>query len=259
MSESGLKRVVVLAEPETLFLPHCVARLAELHSLVAIIEVPPRPARLVLRRAWDAFGAAAVAAIAASEVGARIVDRISPHRYYSLRKVARRLGIPYERVSGLHEQDCIDAIGRYRPDVVFTQVSRRVRPELLERATLWNKHCSLLPGYAGVLPVFWALLDRQRELGVTVHVMDEEFDRGPILDQATIAADGHTFFSAYHALYDATPRLLDGALRGRTELPAERAIEPSYRSFPTPRDRAAFRRAGRRVGVPFRLHPRVAL
>jgi hypothetical protein len=261
MSATGLKRVVVLAEPESLFLPNSIAQLARLHPLTAIVEVPPPPLRVSVKRGWNAFGPVVMSLVVAAEAVARIVDRLSRNRYYSLRKVADRLGIPYERVSGLHAPDCVAAITRHRPDVVFAQVSRRVRPELLALAPFWNKHCSLLPGHAGVFPVFWTLLDEQAELGVTIHVMDEEFDRGPILQQARIPRDGQSFFGAYRALYDQVAPLLDRALRddAQTTWEPSPAIEPSYHSFPTPADRAEFRRKGRRFGFPFRLQPPVEI
>jgi folate-dependent phosphoribosylglycinamide formyltransferase PurN len=250
------KRVVVLAEPESLVLPNLVARLAQLHPLVAIIEIPPPPRRVMLKRAWDAFGLAGVSSLIASEAFARVVDRVSKRRFYSLRKVAHGLDIPYHRVSGLHAPDCTDAIQQFRPDVVFTQVSRRVGPELLSLATFWNKHCSLLPSYAGVFPVFWALLDEQEQLGVTIHEMDEGFDTGTVLQQAAVPATAQTFWSAYHALYDLAAPLVDRALRGdvlsASSPPWE--VEPSYRSFPGPAARGSFKAAGRRFGVPFRLH-----
>jgi folate-dependent phosphoribosylglycinamide formyltransferase PurN len=252
------KRVVVLAEPESLFLPHCVARLAQLHPLVAVIEAPTPPLKLGVRRAWTTFGPRTTAAVAAAEAAARLADRVSSNRFYSLRKVARRLGIPYEKVSDLHGADCAEAIARHRPDVVFTQVSRLVRPELLRQATFWNKHCALLPAYGGVFPVFWALLRGEDELGVTIHEMDEEFDRGPILQQASVSAAGHTFFSAYHALHDETPELLDRALRG--DVVGERPErDRSYFGFPTAADRRRFLARRNRFGRPFRLHPPVRL
>jgi len=250
-----VKRVLVLAEPESLFLPNCLARLADLHPIAAVIEVPPPRLRVSLRRSRNTFGPGGTAAIAAAEALARIVDRVSPGRYYSLRKLARDLGIPHERVSGLHEADCRAAIERHRPDVVLAQVSRLIRPELLETATFWNKHCALLPSYAGVFPVFWALLEGQRELGVTIHEMDEAFDRGRILQQAAIPAEGQTFFGAYHVLHDEAATLIARALRGDVlDAPIRADLEPSYRSFPTASDRAAFKRRGARFGSPFRLH-----
>jgi hypothetical protein len=261
MTDWTPKRVVVLAEPERLLLPNCIAQLARRHPLVAIIEVPPPPRLRTLRQGWSAFGATTSAAIVAAEALASVADRFFIDRFYSLGKVARRLGIPHEKVSELHAVDCIEALDRHRPDVVLAQVSRRLRPELLARWTFWNKHCSLLPAYAGVWPVFWMLLDGQEELGVTIHEMNEEFDRGPILQQKKIPADGQSFFGAYQALYDEVAPLVDRALRA-DGLPSRKprpGIEPSYRGFPTAADRAAFKGTGRRFGIPFRLHPPVTL
>jgi hypothetical protein len=255
-----MKRVVVLAEPESLFLPNLLARVGAEHPLSAVIEVPPPPLRVALRRSLRVFGPGGTAAIIAAEALARVVDRASRDRYYSLRKVARRLGVPYEKVSGLHSPDCLAAIARHRPDLVVAQVSRRIRPGLLETATFWNKHCSLLPAYAGVFPVFWAMLDGQEELGVTIHEMDEEFDRGPILQQAAVRDERYSFFGAYHLLHDEAAALLARALRGDVLAGAPQPdLASSYRGFPTAADRKAFRRAGRRFGAPFRLHAPVAL
>jgi methionyl-tRNA formyltransferase len=255
-----VKRVVVLAEPETLFLPNFLAQLAVRHPLTAIVEVPSPPLKRTLPNVHETFGTGGVCSLVVSEVVARVLDRVAPRRFYSLRKVARALDIPYEKVSGLHAPDCFAALERHRPDVVLTQVSRRVRPELLQRATFWNKHCSLLPAYAGVYPVFWALLQKESKLGVTVHEMDEEFDRGRVLQQTSITADGHSFFSAYHELFDLAAPLVDRALRGEI-LAADASTQGkrSYYGFPTRAERAAFRRAGRSIGLPFRLHPAVAL
>ena len=251
------KRVVVLAEPESLFLPNCLARLAREHPIAAIVEVPATPLRVALRRSLTSFGAGVTAAVAAAEILARIVDTLAPDRFYSLAKLARRLEIPYERVSDLHAPDCIDAIRRHDPDVVFAQVGRRIRPELLALVPFWNKHCSLLPSYAGVFPVFWTLLERG-DAGVTIHVMDEEFDRGPILQQRASASRARSFFALYHELYAEVPALLVHALRGEVAAPA-RKTEPSYRGFPTRDDRREFRRRGLRFGFPFRLHARIRL
>jgi methionyl-tRNA formyltransferase len=46
-----------------------------------------------------------------------------------------------------------------------------------------NVHTSLLPRYRGPAPVLWAIRNGDREIGVTIHRMDERFDTGPILAQ----------------------------------------------------------------------------
>ncbi|MBI5286129.1 MAG: methionyl-tRNA formyltransferase [Deltaproteobacteria bacterium] len=44
-----------------------------------------------------------------------------------------------------------------------------------------NLHASLLPRYRGAAPVNWAIINGERETGVTTMLMDEGMDTGPIL------------------------------------------------------------------------------
>lgn len=46
-----------------------------------------------------------------------------------------------------------------------------------------NVHTSLLPRYRGRHPVVWALLNDEREIGITVHFMNEHIDEGDIVLQ----------------------------------------------------------------------------
>ncbi|MGW5751562.1 methionyl-tRNA formyltransferase [Nocardia rhamnosiphila] len=48
-----------------------------------------------------------------------------------------------------------------------------------------NIHTSILPRHRGPMPVHWALLMGGREIGVTIHWMDDRFDSGPIMAQRT--------------------------------------------------------------------------
>jgi methionyl-tRNA formyltransferase len=70
-----------------------------------------------------------------------------------------------------------------------------VKTPLLNLACI-NIHPSLLPAYKGVDPVFYALLDNQQRLGVTLHKMAESFDTGDALLQQeidSVADDGSLF------------------------------------------------------------------
>ena len=44
-----------------------------------------------------------------------------------------------------------------------------------------NSHPSLLPKYKGLRPIREALKNNERELGVTVHYMNENLDDGKII------------------------------------------------------------------------------
>ena len=52
-----------------------------------------------------------------------------------------------------------------------------------------NVHASLLPKYRGAAPINWALLRGERVTGVTIMLMDETLDTGPILLQSELAIE----------------------------------------------------------------------
>lgn len=66
--------------------------------------------------------------------------------------------------------------------------SRRLPTSLLRlpRLGCLNVHPSLLPAHRGPDPLFWIFHDGDEVGGVTVHLMDEGFDSGPILARETI-------------------------------------------------------------------------
>ncbi|HLI05038.1 MAG TPA: formyltransferase family protein [Ktedonobacteraceae bacterium] len=75
------------------------------------------------------------------------------------------------------------------PDVVFTAgFPWKLPPALLELPRLGsiNAHPALLPKYRGPEPVFWQLMNGEKQTGLTIHRMDAEFDTGPILVQRAI-------------------------------------------------------------------------
>jgi methionyl-tRNA formyltransferase len=63
----------------------------------------------------------------------------------------------------------------------------RLPPEVLAIPELGivNGHPSLLPRHRGPYPFAWAIRERDAELGMTYHLMDEDFDTGPILAQGS--------------------------------------------------------------------------
>jgi methionyl-tRNA formyltransferase len=52
-----------------------------------------------------------------------------------------------------------------------------------------NVHASLLPKYRGAAPINWALIRGERVTGVTIMLIDETLDTGPILLQSELAID----------------------------------------------------------------------
>lgn len=52
-----------------------------------------------------------------------------------------------------------------------------------------NVHASLLPKYRGAAPIQWAVIDGERESGVTIMQMDEGLDTGDMLAKAVVPLD----------------------------------------------------------------------
>jgi len=127
---------------------------------------------------------------------------------------ARAHGIPF---TALHprkeEENVIDFLGRKADDVeVLVSVNYRyiLGKRILNRF-VWplNIHGSLLPRYRGRTPHVWAIINGETETGVTVHVMDEGVDTGPIIAQEKIpigpSETGATMLEAFQDVY---PRLV---------------------------------------------------
>ncbi len=77
----------------------------------------------------------------------------------------------------------------------------------------FNVHLALLPRHRGPNPIQWALIHGDAMTGATMHVMNETFDRGPIVDQESIGIeDIDTWASLLDRAREAGRRLLDRAI-----------------------------------------------
>src|SRR4028118_193716 len=72
--------------------------------------------------------------------------------------------------------------------LVVAAYGQILRPDTLyaAREGAWNVHASLLPRYRGAAPVERAIMDGERETGVTIMRMDEGLDTGEIAIQRAV-------------------------------------------------------------------------
>ena len=75
--------------------------------------------------------------------------------------------------------------------IVVAAYGQLLRPALLAIPPLGcvNVHASLLPKYRGAAPINWALICGEPVTGVTIMLIDETLDTGPILLQSELAID----------------------------------------------------------------------
>ena len=95
------------------------------------------------------------------------------------------------------EPDTVEVLRNLAPDLIVVAAYGLILPKsVLEIPTFGcvNVHASLLPAYRGASPITAAILDGNRETGVTIMLMDEGMDTGPVLAQTSqpIRADDTT-------------------------------------------------------------------
>jgi methionyl-tRNA formyltransferase len=72
-----------------------------------------------------------------------------------------------------------------------------------------NGHPSLLPRYRGPFPIAWAIRNGEKEIGLSYHLMDAQFDTGNVLAQKPIPlAEDETEETLFRQFPDLTAELL---------------------------------------------------
>ncbi|MCR4441178.1 MAG: methionyl-tRNA formyltransferase [Peptococcaceae bacterium] len=104
--------------------------------------------------------------------------------YSPVKAEAIKLGLNVYQPAKLGEEWFRDELARIKPEIIVVAAFGRILPrELLELPVLGciNVHASLLPAYRGAAPINWAIINGERETGVTTMLMNEGLDRGDIL------------------------------------------------------------------------------
>ncbi|ARF18412.1 methionyl-tRNA formyltransferase [Sporosarcina ureae] len=105
-----------------------------------------------------------------------------------VKEEAMRLGLPVIQPEKLKGSAELQEILELKPDLIVTAAFGQLLPnELLEAPKLGciNVHASLLPNYRGGAPIHQAVMDGQKETGVTIMYMAEKLDAGDIISQVT--------------------------------------------------------------------------
>ncbi len=115
--------------------------------------------------------------------------------YPSLSKAARTMGIDAVELDSLAaEEDLL---------LLSLEFRRIVKVGRFASKRLFNIHFSKLPKYRGVYMASWPILNGETEAGVTLHLMDEGIDSGPMVDQRHFALPSHvTARSLYEMFMD---------------------------------------------------------
>lgn len=105
----------------------------------------------------------------------------------AVRRRAIELGLHVETPASLREQAVVDQLAQFRADAFVVAAYGRLIPRAalkLPRLGALNLHPSLLPRHRGPSPVSSAILEGDPFTGVTIMLLDEGMDTGPVLLQS---------------------------------------------------------------------------
>lgn len=111
--------------------------------------------------------------------------------------------LPLLQPSSLKDPTFIKDLQALEADV-FVVVAFRMLPKVvwsIPPKGTFNLHASLLPAYRGAAPINWAIINQEKESGVTTFLIDEKIDTGNVLLQEKIQLEkGETAGSLHDKL-----------------------------------------------------------
>lgn len=106
-----------------------------------------------------------------------------------MKLLAQREGIPLLQPLKMKDPEFLQTLAGWKPDLIAVTAFGRILPSavlsLPPRGCI-NVHGSLLPKYRGAGPIQWAIINGERETGITTMLMDEGMDTGAMLRQEAI-------------------------------------------------------------------------
>ena len=154
----------------------------------------------------------------------------------SVAELATSEGIPVYAPEDINHPLWVNRIRKMAPDVIFSFYYRNmIKEPLLDippRGCI-NLHGSLLPAYRGRCPVNWAIINGEKESGVTLHYMTPHPDDGDIIAAERVEIDNDDTAAVLHdKLRIASGELLDKTIpeiiRGTAPRLPQDAAKSSY-------------------------------
>lgn len=124
--------------------------------------------------------------------------------------------IPVFQPVKVKEPEAVEILRSYEADIfVVVAFGQILSEEILQMPKYGcvNIHASLLPKYRGAGPIQWAIIDGEKETGITIQQMDKGVDTGDILFQCVVPIDAkETGESLFEKLAKAGAALIVEAL-----------------------------------------------
>jgi len=150
-----------------------------------------------------------------------------------VKEAALRLGLPVLQPEKVRAEDALNEIQSYKPDLLITAAYGQILPQrLLEMPPMGpiNVHASLLPRWRGGAPIHRAIIEGDKESGVTIMRMVQGLDAGAMISRVVVPIEEQdTAESLFHKLaahgaqllLETLPKMITGDF---TETPQDESL-----------------------------------
>jgi methionyl-tRNA formyltransferase len=163
-------RIVFMGTPE--FATHCLKYLVEEnYNVIGVITAPDRP----------------------SGRGQKVI-------FSSVKKYAIQQNLEILQPDNLKDPNFINQLQKWNSDVQVVVAFRMLPKQVWQLASkgTFNLHASLLPKYRGAAPINWAIMNGEKESGVSTFFIDEKIDTGNIIFQQKVKIEEHENAGSLH-------------------------------------------------------------
>lgn len=106
-----------------------------------------------------------------------------------VKEKAMEFNIPVYQPVKVREEGFFQQLRELSPEVIVVAAFGQILPKVildLPRYGCINIHASLLPKYRGAAPIQWAIINGEKETGVTTMMMDAGLDTGDMLEKTVV-------------------------------------------------------------------------
>lgn len=107
----------------------------------------------------------------------------------AVKQYAEQQGLTVLQPTNLKAEEFISALKSLNANLQIV-VAFRMLPEMvwsMPELGTFNLHASLLPQYRGAAPINWAIINGEKETGVTTFFLQQKIDTGDIIEQQKVA------------------------------------------------------------------------
>lgn len=176
------------------------------------------------------------------------------HKLLTFNELSEKYNVPIASLNDVKSEESLAKIAALKPDLVLSiRYGKIFGNEFLKipRLGVVNFHSGKLPNYRGVLAIFRALMNDDKEINGTLHYIDDNtIDTGGIIGFSTLKVDKTKslmwhILNLYPASADLVIQTIKGILAGnRPDTLPQDASVAAYYTFPTENEVKAFQDKG---------------